>query len=66
MCPWMVVQEKPEFEAEEMDQSGKGQELKSFLAVESLNVSVAAGVLLYHLVGKNSHLGAEKSNTVLQ
>ncbi|ONK69799.1 uncharacterized protein A4U43_C05F26860 [Asparagus officinalis] len=47
-----------EFEMEETDQSGKGQEMKSFLAVESLNVSVAAGVLLYHLVGNNSRTGA--------
>ncbi|KAL0426967.1 UNVERIFIED_CONTAM: rRNA methyltransferase 1, mitochondrial [Sesamum latifolium] len=30
-----------------------GQEFKSFLAVESLNVSVAAGVLLNHLIGSN-------------
>lgn len=30
-----------------------GQELRSFLAVESLNVSVAAGVLLNHLIGSN-------------
>ncbi|KAL7134843.1 hypothetical protein ABFS83_11G052600 [Erythranthe nasuta] len=29
------------------------QELKTFLAVESLNVSVAAGVLLNHLIGRN-------------
>ncbi|PIN12083.1 RNA Methylase, SpoU family [Handroanthus impetiginosus] len=30
-----------------------GQEFRSFLAVESLNVSVAAGVLLNHLIGNN-------------
>ncbi|KAK4280947.1 hypothetical protein QN277_012499 [Acacia crassicarpa] len=29
-----------------------GREFQSFLAVESLNVSVAAGVLLHHLIGK--------------
>ncbi|XP_061371141.1 uncharacterized protein LOC133313749 [Gastrolobium bilobum] len=29
-----------------------GKEFLSFLAVESLNVSVAAGVLLHHLIGK--------------
>lgn len=28
-----------------------GEEFRSFLAVESLNVSVAAGVLLHHLIG---------------
>ncbi|XP_057418914.1 uncharacterized protein LOC130713135 [Lotus japonicus] len=31
-----------------------GKEFLSFLAVESLNVSVAAGVLLHHLIGKKS------------
>ncbi|KAL3825197.1 hypothetical protein ACJIZ3_021226 [Penstemon smallii] len=31
-----------------------GQEFRSFLAVESLNVSVAAGVLLHHLIGTSS------------
>ncbi|KAG6718553.1 hypothetical protein I3842_04G156800 [Carya illinoinensis] len=30
-----------------------GEEFRSFLAVESLNVSVAAGVLLHHLIGTN-------------
>lgn len=30
-----------------------GHEFRSFLAVESLNVSVAAGVLLHHLIGRN-------------
>jgi 21S rRNA (GM2251-2'-O)-methyltransferase len=30
-----------------------GSRLDSFLAVESLNVSVAAGVLLYHLINRN-------------
>lgn len=29
------------------------EEFRSFLAVESLNVSVAAGVLLHHLIGSN-------------
>ncbi|PKA57229.1 21S rRNA (GM2251-2'-O)-methyltransferase [Apostasia shenzhenica] len=43
-----------ETEVEEMHRGGFGQELKSFIAVESLNVSVAAGVLLYHLVGSGS------------
>ncbi|KAK1266568.1 hypothetical protein QJS04_geneDACA002620 [Acorus gramineus] len=36
----------------EADQMCSGEEFESFVAVESLNVSVAAGVLLYHLVGK--------------
>lgn len=44
-------------ETAEMDQRGSGEEFQSFMAVESLNVSVAAGVLLHHLVGSN------KSNT---
>lgn len=30
-----------------------GEEFRSFMAVESLNVSVAAGVLLHHLIGNN-------------
>ncbi|KAJ0971421.1 hypothetical protein J5N97_019380 [Dioscorea zingiberensis] len=37
-----------------------GQELKSFLAVESLNVSVATGVLLYHLIGRSDKSSGEK------
>uniref|UniRef100_A0A453FFE7 rRNA methyltransferase 1, mitochondrial n=1 Tax=Aegilops tauschii subsp. strangulata TaxID=200361 RepID=A0A453FFE7_AEGTS len=40
---------------EEGDNYSGSQDMKSFLAVESLNVSVAAGVLLYHLAGKNVH-----------
>ncbi|OEL20027.1 rRNA methyltransferase 1, mitochondrial [Dichanthelium oligosanthes] len=39
---------------EEGDSSSSNQDLRSFLAVESLNVSVAAGVLLYHLAGKDA------------
>uniref|UniRef100_A0ACD5W1P9 Uncharacterized protein n=1 Tax=Avena sativa TaxID=4498 RepID=A0ACD5W1P9_AVESA len=39
----------------EGDNYSGNQDMKSFLAVESLNVSVAAGVLLYHLAGKNVH-----------
>lgn len=31
------------------------EEFQSFLAVESLNASVAAGVLLHHLIGSNSN-----------
>lgn len=39
---------------EDMDNvESPGQEFRSFLAVESLNVSVAAGVLLNHLIGSN-------------
>lgn len=37
----------------EMDSRCSVEDFKSFLAVESLNVSVAAGVLLHHLVGNN-------------
>ncbi|KAF8751399.1 hypothetical protein HU200_012073 [Digitaria exilis] len=39
---------------EEGDNPSSNQDLRSFLAVESLNVSVAAGVLLYHLGGKDA------------
>ncbi|XP_030530051.1 uncharacterized protein LOC115740656 [Rhodamnia argentea] len=34
--------------------NNSAEEFRSFLAVESLNVSVAAGVLLHHLIGGNS------------
>ncbi|KAG6421026.1 hypothetical protein SASPL_117575 [Salvia splendens] len=42
---------------EDVENAESPQELTSFLAVESLNVSVAAGVLLNHLTGSgyNSH-----------
>ncbi|XP_043704577.1 uncharacterized protein LOC122654517 [Telopea speciosissima] len=40
-------------ETEMMDRGCSGEEFQSFLAVESLNVSVAAGVLLHHLAGNN-------------
>ncbi|XP_010249489.1 PREDICTED: uncharacterized protein LOC104592046 [Nelumbo nucifera] len=42
---------------EEIDQRYSGEEFQSFLAVESLNVSVAAGVLLHHLVGNSINNG---------
>ncbi|XP_026666140.2 rRNA methyltransferase 1, mitochondrial-like [Phoenix dactylifera] len=45
-----------EMDAQEKVQINSGQDLKSFHAVESLNVSVAAGVFLYHLIGHNSHV----------
>ncbi|CAL9135102.1 unnamed protein product [Musa textilis] len=52
-----------EVDIEEKDQTRSGKDLKSFLAVESLNVSVAAGVLLYHFIGKNNHdLGKEMND----
>ncbi|KAH0677642.1 hypothetical protein KY285_025443 [Solanum tuberosum] len=40
-----------EDEDAESDNSILGQNFRSFMAVESLNVSVAAGVLLHHLIG---------------
>ncbi|KAH8482082.1 hypothetical protein H0E87_029525 [Populus deltoides] len=36
------------------DEEITSAEFRSFLAVESLNVSVAAGVLLHHLIGNNN------------
>ncbi|KAI3967722.1 hypothetical protein MKX01_039632 [Papaver californicum] len=39
---------------EQVDCAPSGEKFRSFLAVESLNVSVAAGVLLHHLVGVNN------------
>ncbi|RYR20860.1 hypothetical protein Ahy_B03g066100 isoform E [Arachis hypogaea] len=41
-------------EVNDVNHESSGREFLSFLAVESLNVSVAAGVLLHHLIGKNS------------
>ncbi|KAK2385392.1 tRNA/rRNA methyltransferase (SpoU) family protein [Trifolium repens] len=45
-----------ELEGESTGLNGEssGKEFLSFLAVESLNVSVATGVLLHHLIGKGS------------
>ncbi|KAG1346599.1 rRNA methyltransferase 1, mitochondrial-like [Cocos nucifera] len=51
-----------EMDAHESVQINSGQDLKSFHAVESLNVSVAAGVFLYHLNPNNSHVVGEKPN----
>ena len=42
-----------EVEGEEINLERSSAEFGSFLAVESLNVSVAAGVLLHHLIGNN-------------
>ncbi|MCE3050468.1 hypothetical protein HAX54_047301 [Datura stramonium] len=39
----------------ESDNSISGQNFRSFMAVESLNVSVAAGVLLHHLIGSKNN-----------
>ncbi|KAL4651874.1 hypothetical protein ACB092_01G192600 [Castanea dentata] len=40
-------------ETAETNSGCSSEEFRSFLAVESLNVSVAAGVLLHHLIGSN-------------
>ncbi|KAL6006068.1 hypothetical protein ACLOJK_040113 [Asimina triloba] len=45
--------EGEEIRVTETDGSCSTEEFRSFMAVESLNVSVAAGVLLYHLVGNS-------------
>ncbi|KAG0539339.1 hypothetical protein BDA96_03G314600 [Sorghum bicolor] len=50
---------------EEGDSSSSNQDLRSFLAVESLNVSVAAGVLLYHLAAKDACLRSDKPSVTL-
>lgn len=47
-------------ETVQVERGCSGEEFRSFLAVESLNVSVAAGVLLHHLIGNyytNFHSG---------
>ncbi|KAL6541310.1 hypothetical protein OROHE_011018 [Orobanche hederae] len=53
--PVSVCAEYEDVETAEIDQRGSGEEFRSFMAVESLNVSVAAGVLLHHLVGSNNN-----------
>ncbi|KAK7398992.1 hypothetical protein VNO78_10167 [Psophocarpus tetragonolobus] len=40
-------------ESSVLNSQSSGKEFLSFLAVESLNVSVAAGVLIHHLIGKS-------------
>ncbi|KAM7279517.1 hypothetical protein ACFE04_006651 [Oxalis oulophora] len=42
-----------DFKSVEETSEGSGKEFHNFLAVESLNVSVATGVLLHHLIGDN-------------
>lgn len=49
-----AIREDEEIESGGAGGGGEEEGLRSFLAVESLNVSVATGVLLYHLVGNNS------------
>ncbi|XP_061994181.1 uncharacterized protein LOC133712116 [Rosa rugosa] len=53
-------------ESVEVNHGCSAEEFQSFLAVESLNVSVAAGVLLHHLVGNNEksevHVVAQQNN----
>ncbi|KAK3165396.1 hypothetical protein QOZ80_1AG0032650 [Eleusine coracana subsp. coracana] len=50
---------------EEGDNFSGNPGLKSFLAVESLNVSVAAGVLLYHLARKDACTVSDKPSVAL-
>lgn len=40
-------------EEADVENQSSTEEFRSFMAVESLNVSVAAGVLLHHLIGSN-------------
>ncbi|KAL6226571.1 hypothetical protein ACLB2K_000533 [Fragaria x ananassa] len=53
-------------ESVEVNHGCSAEEFRSFLAVESLNVSVAAGVLLHHLMGNNEksevHAVAQQNN----
>ncbi|KAL6224085.1 hypothetical protein ACLB2K_002941 [Fragaria x ananassa] len=53
-------------ESIEVNHGCSAEEFRSFLAVESLNVSVAAGVLLHHLMGNNEksevHAVAQQNN----
>ena len=45
----IAAREVDDMEPTEVDSGRLGEEFRSFLAVESLNVGVAAGVLLHHL-----------------
>ncbi|XP_027072417.1 uncharacterized protein [Coffea arabica] len=47
----VIAGEDEEMERSEVNHGVPGKEFRSFMAVESLNVSVAAGVLLHHLSG---------------
>lgn len=49
----IAAREVDDMEPAELDYGCSGEEFQSFLAVESLNVSVAAGVLLHHLIGSS-------------
>lgn len=49
-----IAAEDEEMERPDIDCGLPGEEFRSFMAVESLNVSVAAGVLLHHLTGTGS------------
>jgi 21S rRNA (GM2251-2'-O)-methyltransferase len=57
-------------ETAETNSGCSGEEFRSFLAVESLNVSVAAGVLLHHLIGNNykseCHIGDKPTDALEQ
>ncbi|KAL6221070.1 hypothetical protein ACLB2K_008822 [Fragaria x ananassa] len=57
-------------ESVEVNHGCSAEEFRSFLAVESLNVSVAAGVLLHHLMGNNEksevHAVAQQNNRLDQ
>ncbi|RVW38332.1 rRNA methyltransferase 1, mitochondrial [Vitis vinifera] len=61
--------EVEDVDTSEMDRRCLTEDFQSFLAVESLNVSVAAGVLLHHLVGnsyENNCLLGDKQVDALQ
>ncbi|GMY36171.1 rrna methyltransferase 1, mitochondrial [Fagus crenata] len=57
-----------DMETAETNSGCSSEEFRSFLAVESLNVSVAAGVLLHHLIGTNykneCHIGDESTDAL--
>ncbi|XP_021275684.1 uncharacterized protein LOC110410360 [Herrania umbratica] len=54
----IAAREVDDMEATEVDSGCSGEEFRSFLAVESLNVSVAAGVLLHHLIGSSHDINS--------
>jgi 21S rRNA (GM2251-2'-O)-methyltransferase len=60
-----VSVEGADADAGEEGDSSSNRDLRSFLAVESLNVSVAAGVLLYHLAAKDACPISDKPSVIL-
>ena len=65
----IAAREVDDMEPTEVDSGRLGEEFRSFLAVESLNVGVAAGVLLHHLTDSSHGINSpidDKSTDIHQ